>query len=81
MVQFLNKFKAIAVVALDTRLGCLGDKLDPESEPQKMINSVHTMLDSLHNLEIGGEAFLWRIYPSPSWRKLVKVLDYFGESV
>lgn len=73
--------KAIAVVALDTRLGCLGDKLDPESEPQKMIDSVHTMFAAMHNLEMGSEAFLWRIYPSPSWRKFVKVMNYFVESV
>jgi len=71
---------AIAVVALDTRLGCLGEKLEPDSEPQQMIDSVHTLLAVLHNLEIGFEAFVWRIYPSPSWRKFVKVMDFFVES-
>ncbi|XP_059479866.1 probable cytochrome P450 301a1, mitochondrial [Neocloeon triangulifer] len=71
--------ESIAVVALDTRLGCLADKLDPNSEPQRMIDSVHTLLEVLHNLEFGGEAFLWRIYPSPSWRKFVKVMDFFTD--
>jgi hypothetical protein len=70
---------AIALIALDTRLGCLAETLDPKSEPQIMINSVHTLFVALHNLEIGGEAFIWHYYPSKSWRQLVKVLDFFVE--
>ncbi|XP_065349171.1 probable cytochrome P450 301a1, mitochondrial isoform X1 [Cloeon dipterum] len=71
--------ESIAVVALDTRLGCLDEELDPNSEPQRLITAVHTLLSVMHNLEIGGEAFLWRLIPTPSWKKFVKVMDFFVE--
>ncbi|XP_065349179.1 probable cytochrome P450 301a1, mitochondrial isoform X2 [Cloeon dipterum] len=69
--------ESIAVVALDTRLGCLDANLEADSEPQKMIDAVHTLLIVMHNLELGGEAFVWRHFPTPSWRKFIKTMDFF----
>jgi hypothetical protein len=68
---------AIALVALDTRLGCLEPNLSPDSEPQQMIEAVHTMFKCLHVLEIGS--FMWKLYPTPTWNKFVATMDFFVE--
>ncbi|KAF4519781.1 hypothetical protein B566_EDAN009031 [Ephemera danica] len=68
---------AIALIALDTRLGCLQVKLDPDSEPQRMINAVHMVFRCLHKLEIGTG--LWLYVSTPTWRKFVKTMDFFVE--
>jgi len=73
-------YTAIALVALDTRLGCLQTKLAPDSEPQQIIDSVHSLLQCLHLLEIGSSR-LWKFIPTPTWRKFVKTMDFFTELV
>jgi hypothetical protein len=62
-----NVLAAIAYVALDTRLGCLESNLEPDSEPQKVIDSVQTQLDYLHKMEI--KFLLWKFVSTPSWRR------------
>ncbi|CAB3372379.1 Hypothetical predicted protein [Cloeon dipterum] len=68
--------ESIALVALDTRLGCLRNNLPDDSEPQRMIDSVHQMLQCLHSLEMGNTT-LWTFVSTPTWRKFASTLDYF----
>jgi len=70
---------AIVFIALDTRLGCLEANLEPDSEPQKMIDSVQVQIHSLHKLEFGIP--IWKYVSTPTWRKFVKASDVFVECV
>jgi len=66
-------------IALDTRLGCLDANLAPDSEAQKMIDSVQVQGDALKKLEIGIP--IWKYVSTPTWRKFVKAADVFLECV
>ena len=66
---------AIVYIALDTRLGCLEAYLAPDSEPQKMIDSVEVQFDSFHILEFGIP--MWKYVSTPKWRRFVKSADVF----
>jgi len=70
---------AIVYIALDTRLGCLNANLAPDSEPQKMIDSVQVQFDTLNKLEFGIP--IWKYVSTPTWRKFVKAADVFAECV
>ena len=70
---------AIVYIALDTRLGCLDSNLAPDSEPQKMIDSVQVQFESLLKLEFGIP--IWKYVSTPTWRKFVKSADVFAECV
>ncbi|XP_059479868.1 probable cytochrome P450 301a1, mitochondrial [Neocloeon triangulifer] len=67
--------ESIGLVALDTRLGCLQENLLADSEPQRMIDSVHLILQSVHALEISNS--LWTKVPTPTWSKFETTMDYF----
>jgi len=73
----LGTSTAIVYIALDTRLGCLDANLSPDSEPQKMIDSVQVQFESFHKLELGFP--MWKYVRSPTWRKFVKSADVFLE--
>ncbi|XP_046403334.1 probable cytochrome P450 301a1, mitochondrial [Ischnura elegans] len=80
--DFINELfkwsiESIAFVALDTRLGCLVPNLPKESEPQKMIDAVGTFFECSFYLEIGPP--IWKIFPTPTWKKFVQELDIFLE--
>jgi hypothetical protein len=66
-------------IALDTRLGCLDANLAPDSEPQKMIDSVEVQLDAHYKLDFGLP--IWKYVSTPTWRKYVKAADVFLECV
>ncbi|XP_059479867.1 probable cytochrome P450 301a1, mitochondrial [Neocloeon triangulifer] len=68
--------ESIALVALDARLGCLQENLPADSEPQRMIDSVHLVLQCLHALEMGNST-LWTKVSTPTWSKFEKTMDYF----
>jgi hypothetical protein len=70
---------AIVYIALDTRLGCLEANLAPDSEPQKMIESVEVQFDALNKLEFGIP--IWKYVSTPTWRIFVKAADVFAECV
>jgi cytochrome P450 family 49 subfamily A len=72
-----NILAAIAFVALDTRLGCLEPNLDPDSEPQLMINSLQTQINCVYKMEM--KLPLWKYVSTPTWRKFVKASDIFAE--
>ncbi|KAF4530825.1 hypothetical protein B566_EDAN015991 [Ephemera danica] len=69
---------AIALVALDTRLGCLAPNLTPDSEPQIMINSVHDALACMQKLDLGGGMF-YKTLPSPTFKRFVTCMDTIRE--
>jgi hypothetical protein len=75
----LGTSTAIVYIALDTRLGCLDANLTPDSEPQKMIDSVQVQFESMHKLEFGIP--IWKFVSTPAWRKFVKAADVFAECV
>jgi hypothetical protein len=75
----LGTSTAIVFIALDTRLGCLDANLAPDSEPQKMIDSLQVQFESFHKLDFGMP--IWKYVSSPTWRKFVKATDDFVECV
>ncbi|KAG8221871.1 hypothetical protein J437_LFUL003247 [Ladona fulva] len=74
---FKWSLESIAYVALDKRLGCLAPNLPPNSEPQRMINAVGDFFENLFYLEFGPP--IWKLYPTATWKKFVKALDFFFE--
>lgn len=69
--------ESIVYIALDTRLGCLNDNLQPDSEPQKMIEAVQITFDCLYKLDL--KLSPWKYISTPAWRRFVKASDYFLE--
>lgn len=68
---------AIAVVALDTRLGCLADDLPVDSEQQKLIRAANNIIDDMYHLDYRPS--LWKYVSTPRWRQFVKNMDHFTE--
>lgn len=72
--------ECIGLVALDTRLGCLEADLEPNSEPQQIIDAAKYALRNVATLEL--KAPYWRYLPaslSPLWKKYVNNMDFFVE--
>ncbi|EZA60039.1 hypothetical protein X777_15321 [Ooceraea biroi] len=69
--------ECIGRVALDVRLGCLGDTLSPDSEPQKIIDVAKFALRNVAALEL--KAPYWRYIPTPLWSRYVRNMNYFIE--
>ncbi|XP_046748006.1 probable cytochrome P450 301a1, mitochondrial [Diprion similis] len=67
--------ECIGRVALDVRLGCLGENLAPDSEPQKIIDAAKYALRNVAVLEL--KAPFWRYIPTPLWTRYVRNMDYF----
>lgn len=67
----------IGRVALDVRLGCLGEALSPDSEPQKIIDAAKFALRNVAALEL--KAPYWRYIPTPLWSRYVRNMNYFIE--
>lgn len=82
MQYFIAFLLAIALVGLDTRLGCLQKNLPPDSDAVKLINSVQTMFDGVHKLEaFSGNIQFWKLFPTPTWKEFEKAGDVFTELV
>lgn len=76
----INCNLAVAVVGLDTRLGCLDPNLPVDSDGMKMINSVQTQFECMNKLEaLSGNLQFWKIFPTPTWRRFAKAADIFTE--
>lgn len=69
--------ECIGRVALDVRLGCLGEALSPDSEPQKIIDAAKFALRNVAALEL--KAPYWRYIPTPLWSRYVRNMNYFIE--
>lgn len=69
----------IGRVALDVRLGCLGETLSSDSEPQKIIDAAKFALRNVALLEL--KAPYWRYIPTPLWSRYVRNMNYFIEWV
>ncbi|XP_012280631.1 probable cytochrome P450 301a1, mitochondrial [Orussus abietinus] len=65
--------ESMCVIALEHRMGCLESNLSPHSEPQQMIDDVHTMFDLFYKLEVLPS--LWKVYRTPNLKKLFSTLD------
>ena len=70
-------YPAVAVVGLNTRLGCLNPDLSPDSEAQKMINAANTSFTILNQLE--NALPFWKLFMTPKLKKLYKAQDFFTE--
>ncbi|CAB3362649.1 Hypothetical predicted protein [Cloeon dipterum] len=73
--DFKNEFskwalESIALIALDTRLGCLEPNLAKDSEAQRMIDAVVNGFDLMFDLEF--KIPFWKFMNTPSWKKFVK---------
>lgn len=71
----MNKWslESICAIALDHRMGSLESNLDPQSEPQQMINAVHDMFDLMFELEVLPSP--WKFYGTKKLKKFFQVLD------
>ncbi|XP_035720111.1 probable cytochrome P450 12b2, mitochondrial isoform X1 [Vespa mandarinia] len=71
----MNKWalESICAIALNHRLGCLKSNIAEDSEPQKMIDSIHDMFNLMFRLELMPS--LWRIYNTRTLKKFFNVLD------
>nr|QST15058.1 CYP362A5 protein [Diaphanosoma celebensis] len=81
--DFLNELyrwalESVAVVAMNTRLGCLSPSLAPESEAQQIINAVNTTFTEVANLEMGLP--IWKIVKTPALRRLFHAQDIFTKT-
>jgi cytochrome P450 family 49 subfamily A len=63
-------------VALDTRLGCLGD-ISSDSETHRILHSIHTFFTNVAEVEL--RAPFWRVWSTPAWKKYIGALDTFRE--
>ncbi|XP_065345992.1 uncharacterized protein LOC135943381 [Cloeon dipterum] len=73
--DFKNEFskwalESIALIALDTRLGCLEPNLAKGSEAQRMIDAVVAGFDLMFDLEF--KIPFWKFMNTPTWKKFVK---------
>ncbi|XP_054706842.1 LOW QUALITY PROTEIN: uncharacterized protein LOC129216650 [Uloborus diversus] len=72
--------ESVAVVGLDTRLGCLQIDLPKDSDGMKMIDSAQTQFQLISELEgMTGNLPFWKLFPTPKWRKFTKAADVFTE--
>ncbi|XP_066591918.1 probable cytochrome P450 301a1, mitochondrial [Prorops nasuta] len=69
--------ECIGRVALDVRLGCLGENLKADSEPQRIIDAAKFALRNVAVLEL--KAPYWRYVPTPLWSRYVRNMNYFIE--
>lgn len=74
----MNKWalETIGCIALDTRLGVLGD-LQKDSDPQKLIQCVHDFLYLSYELDILPS--IWRYYKTPKFNQLMTTLNTMTE--
>ncbi|XP_054718545.1 probable cytochrome P450 301a1, mitochondrial [Uloborus diversus] len=68
--------ESVALVGLDTRLGCLERNLAPDSDAMKMIRSVQAQFDLMGKLEMVP---LYKYFSTPNWRRYTKASDIFSE--
>ncbi|XP_063919256.1 cytochrome P450 CYP12A2-like isoform X2 [Zophobas morio] len=66
--------ESVAVVTLDTHLGCLKQGLKPDAEPEKMIYSATQFFDLMYKLDILPS--VWKLVSTKDWKKFVGVLDF-----
>lgn len=72
--------ESVALVGLDARLGCFDINITEDSDGMKMIHSVQTQFECMNELEaLSGNIPLWKIFPTPTWRKFTKAADVFTE--
>lgn len=74
------RLTAVALVGLDTRLGCFAEDSSKDSDGQKMIDSVQTQFACMNKLEgFAGNLPFWKFFPTPTWKKFAKAGDTFTE--
>jgi hypothetical protein len=64
-------------IVLDTRLGCLDDDLKPDSEPQRIIDTVQVLQDGLYKIDV--QLSFWKFVNTPALREFVRASDHFTE--
>ncbi|GLH07258.1 Putative cytochrome P450 301a1, mitochondrial [Gryllus bimaculatus] len=69
--------ESIALVALDTRLGCLRHDLPPGSGPRRLIDAVQVMFEGFYKLDLRPS--LWRLVSTPMWRRMVAAFDCLND--
>ncbi|XP_069948773.1 probable cytochrome P450 49a1 isoform X1 [Cherax quadricarinatus] len=62
--------ESVGLVALNRRLGCLEPSIQKDSEPMRLITIVNEIFDLLNDTEMNFP--YWKIFPTPSFRKLKK---------
>lgn len=73
----MERFSAVGVVGLNTRLGCLRPDLAPDSEAQKLINAANFSFDAINDLEHNFP--FWKFFVTPMLQKLYDAQDFLTE--
>lgn len=68
---------AVALVGLNTRLGCLDRNSSPDSEAQKMIRAANIAITLTNEIEFSVP--IWRYITTPALRQIFQAQDYFTE--
>ncbi|XP_077982434.1 cytochrome P450 10-like [Glandiceps talaboti] len=68
--------EGVATIALNTRLGCLANDLEPDSNAQKMIDSTVGYFDTLRDLMYSFPLYKFGIY-NKTWKKFADCHDTF----
>lgn len=81
--DFLNEMyrwtlESAALLALNTRLGCLSPNLTADCEAQKMINAANLTFSLVNELEFNLP--VWRFYETPALKKLYQAQDFFTDT-
>ncbi|XP_054706878.1 probable cytochrome P450 49a1 [Uloborus diversus] len=72
--------ESVALVGLDTRLGCLSSNLTAGSDSLRMINAVQTQFECMNKLEaFAGNFQYWKYFSTPTWKRFTKAADTFTE--
>lgn len=74
----MNKWalETVGVIALDTRLGVLGD-IPKDSDAQKLIQCVHDLFQLEYELD--ALPSIWRYYKTPKFNQMMKTLNTMTE--
>jgi cytochrome P450 family 49 subfamily A len=75
--EMTQRFAAIGRVALDTRLGCLGNDFSSDFEKHRILQSIHTFFTNVAEVELRTP--FWRVWSTPTWKKYIGALDIFRE--
>lgn len=67
--------ESIALIALNTRLGCLGENKHPDADT--LINGMHTFFSLSYELDFLPS--MWKYVATPKFNKLMKVMDEVSE--
>lgn len=79
MLYRIDFWKAVGVVAFNTRLGCLEPDLAADSEAMKMIGAANVSFSVCNELEMTLP--VWKLIKTPKLRQAYEAQDFLTELI